>query len=866
MYKIIILFFLSTSILLAHSKQAEQDKVSVQLLWKHQFEFAGFYMAKEKGFYKDSNLDVDIKEFDNGINISKDVQDGISTFGVGYPNILLEKSNGTNIILLNSILQSSPHILVVLENSGIKTIQDFKNKKIMIEEDAILNAPFLSMFLSQNISLKQMQIVKHSFDINDLINKKVDIFSAYSSNELYILDSLNIKYKVFNPKDFGFDFYNDLVFTSGSMVQKDPELVSRFQKATLKGFKYAYANIDETVTLIQKKYNTQNKSFQELQYEGKVLKKFSLVNNIPLGDIEINKLSKIKDLYGLMGLLKKDFDLNNFIFDDSKIYLSDKEKEFIKNTRLRVSISNDFKPINFKNIENEPSGIAIDYFNILAKTLNLEVEYKYDSNFTNELKNIKEKKVDLMLSVGKTKDREKYALFTHNYANFPISIATKSKENFIENFSQITNKKIAVGRNFTSHKLLIERYPDLNFVLVDSIKKGLELVDKGKVYGFAEMKPILSYNIQKLGFEDIKVAGNTGVTFQVSLMIRDDYFYLQSVLNKAIVSIDNAILSDIVTTYENIHFEKAYDYQTFFIILGILSFVILFIVLKHYFLNKANQNLQVLVDEKTRSLKELNDTLEERIKDAIAENSKKDAILYQQTKNAQMGEMIGNIAHQWRQPLSLISTAASGILAQREYGVITEKQETIALNAIIEKVNFLSTTIDTFRDYIKEKKELQEVILQERLNQDINIIQSSLDNNYITLHKNIDNCEPIQLSMLASELSQVVINILNNAKDALIERKIQEPIINIELVREKNKAVITIEDNAGGIKPDILSKLFNPYFTTKHQSSGTGLGLYMSKEIVEKHLEGKLDVSNTKIGAKFTIELPLIIDDNLPKI
>ncbi|MGB5867671.1 MAG: ABC transporter substrate-binding protein [Arcobacteraceae bacterium] len=854
MYKLIILNLLFISALFSNPTK---DKVSLQLLWKHQFEFAGFYMAKEKGFYDDVDLDVNIKEFHHGINITKDVEKGISTFGVGYPNLILEKSHGADIILLNAIFQSSPHILVALANSKIKTIQDFKNKKIMMEDDAITNAPFLSMFFSQKISLEQMQRIKPTFDIYDLINGKVDIFSAYSSNELFTLDSLGIKYNIFDPKEFGFDFYNAFIFTSNSLAKKNPELVGRFQSATLKGWQYAYTHIHETVQVIQKKYNTQKKSYEALRYEAEVMKKLSLKKDITFGDIQVNRLARIKDVYGLMGLIENDFDLNSFIFDDSKIYLSQKEKEFIKNTQLTVSISKDFKPISFQNTDGSPAGIATDYWEILAQELGLKIKYQFDGIFTNQLNSIKNKTADLILSTGKTSDREKYALFTEEYISFPISIATNNKENFIEDFSKVITKKIAVGRNFTAHKLLIKQYPNINFVFVENIKEGLELIQKGKVFGFVDMKPTLVYNIKKLGYDNIKIAGNTGSTFNVSIMIRNDYPLLQSALNKAIHSIEPSTLTEIIKAYENIKFEKSYDYKAFYIIVGLLFSILLFIILKHYFLNQANKKLKLVVDEKTKNLKELNDTLEERIKNAIEENSKKDAILYQQTKNAQMGEMIGNIAHQWRQPLSLISTAASGILAQKAFGTITDKKEDEALNAIIEKVNFLSNTIDTFRDYIKEKKELKEVILQDRLKNDINIVEASLSNNYIVLLKNIDETEPIHINMLVGELSQVIINILNNAKDVLVERKIESPIVKISLQKKQNKAIINIEDNAGGISDEIFPKIFNPYFSTKHQSIGTGLGLYMSKEIIEKHLNGKLYATNTKLGAQFTIELPL---------
>jgi signal transduction histidine kinase len=269
-----------------------------------------------------------------------------------------------------------------------------------------------------------------------------------------------------------------------------------------------------------------------------------------------------------------------------------------------------------------------------------------------------------------------------------------------------------------------------------------------------------------------------------------------------------------------------------------------------------NKYIKLLEFEKDK-INDLNANLQKKVDEEIEKSKKKDFILFEQVKNAQMGEMIGNIAHQWRQPLSVISTSASGILMKKELGVLSDEKENEMLESIINTALFLSKTIDTFRNYIKEDKELKDVVLQEALHRDISIIEASLTNNYIQLTNDIDRIEPLTIKTLSSELSQVIINLFNNAKDAIVERKIEEPFIKISLNKEDNKAIITIEDNGGGIAEDIFPKIFDPYFTTKHQSQGTGLGLYMSKDIIEKHLHGKLYATNGDFGAIFTIELPL---------
>ncbi|MEA3383288.1 MAG: ABC transporter substrate-binding protein [Campylobacterota bacterium] len=249
--KLIKLITITTIITTAlFSKQLEN--ISLQLLWKHQFEFAGFYIAKEKGFYEDSGLNLEIKEFEFGKNITNDVENEISTFGIGYPNIILDKSNGSNIVLLNAIFQSSPHVLISLKSSGINSIEDFKQKNIMIENDVIKTAPILSMLYSKNIKIEDMNRVNPSFNIGNLVSGKVDITTSYLSNEIYKLDKSNIKYNIFNPKDYGFDFYNDILFTSYNIAKNNPVMVKQFQNATLKGWEYAFNNIDETIDIILK--------------------------------------------------------------------------------------------------------------------------------------------------------------------------------------------------------------------------------------------------------------------------------------------------------------------------------------------------------------------------------------------------------------------------------------------------------------------------------------------------------------------------------------------------------------------------------------------------------------------------------------
>ncbi len=862
--RVLLIFFIFFSSLIASTK----DRVSVQLLWKHQFEFAGFYMAKKMGYYDEVNLDVTLKEYQVGTNITKEVEEEKSTFGIAYPSILLDRSKGAKIVLLNAMFQNSPHILVSLQKSGIKEFKDFKGKKVMIEDDAIKNAPLLSMLFSHGLSMQDIKLVKPTFNIDDLIEGKVDIVASYKSNELYKLDELGIKYNIFDPKDYGFDFYNDFIFTSQKMIDKNPELVSRFQRATLKGWEYAFAHINETIQVIQDSYNTQNKSHKALSYEAKVLKSLAYSSDVTMGNIDERKLKRIQDIYGLMGLMKDDIDLKEFVFDGKKAYLTSQEKQFLANNIFTVSVSEDWKPFSFASDDKRAAGISSEYWFMIADQLGIKAKYQFFNTFTDQLNAVKSKEADLLLSAGKTKDREEYALFTEKYLTFPISIATSKEEEFIEDFSQISNKKIAVGKNFTAHKLLQEKYPQTNFVFVSGVKEGLELVNKGEVYAIVELKPILSYQIKKYKYDNIKISGNTGVVFDLSIMIRKDYPLLQSILNKEIDIIDPEKVNQLVKRYENIEFEQESDYGIFYQIFIVIGLLVLLILFRQYILNKANKNLKTLVEAKTRKLKELNETLEVRVEEAILENKSKDVILFQQSKMASMGEMIGNIAHQWRQPLSVISTSATGLNFKFEYGLDVPKEEVIAT---LEKVNqtaqFLSKTIDDFQNYLKPQQLNEKFNVKDVVEKNLELFGQAFINNDIKIVLDLDD---VMINSSQNELLQVTINILNNAKDALKEFRVDDRYLFVSVYQEENAAIISIKDNAGGIPEDVIDKIFDAYFTTKHKSQGTGLGLYMSYQIITNRFHGVIDASNEEYaygekhykGANFKIIIPITLLDN----
>ncbi len=272
-------------------------------------------------------------------------------------------------------------------------------------------------------------------------------------------------------------------------------------------------------------------------------------------------------------------------------------------------------------------------------------------------------------------------------------------------------------------------------------------------------------------------------------------------------------------------------------------------------------------------LKMLHTNLQKEVDEKIEKIRLKDQILFQQAKMASMGEMIANIAHQWRQPLSSISSTVIGVqskLALEKFDLETQKGQEECIQYIDEKLSsieeytqHLSHTIDDFRNFFKPNKDKTTFLISELIQTSMNLLSANFQNSDIVITTHINDTK---VYTLENELLQVIINILNNAKDALVKVESHPcKIITIHTKVENDALSISIRDGAGGIKPEIMDKIFEPYFTTKHQSNGTGIGLYMSKEIIEKHLRGSLTCTNVSFphnnmtceGAKFLITIPL---------
>lgn len=302
-------------------------------------------------------------------------------------------------------------------------------------------------------------------------------------------------------------------------------------------------------------------------------------------------------------------------------------------------------------------------------------------------------------------------------------------------------------------------------------------------------------------------------------------------------------------------YNQGYKPALFYLISwSIMIFSFLFVEFQFYFttkelLIKPNYIIHIIAPLESLILAF---ALSYKMKILEEEKLQQQEFLTHQSKLASMGEMIGNIAHQWRQPLTHLSYIMMNLKTAFEKDRLTSDYFDKKSNEAKNQLEFMSHTIDDFRDFFKVSKEKELFSLKIAIDEVINLLSASLNSYKIEVKFEYEN--DIEVKSFRGELLQVIFNILNNAKDEFIRRETSNPLINIHLYAEKKNTLIEISDNAGGIKNEIIEKVFEPYFTTKDK--GLGIGLYMSKMIIDKNIGGKLDVSNIEEGALFSIKIP----------
>ncbi|MFB9887825.1 ABC transporter substrate-binding protein [Balneatrix alpica] len=289
-----------------------ETRVSLQLKWQHQFQFAGYYAALEKGYYQQAGLQVELRPAKPGMDVVDEVLSGRADFGVGNSDLLLWRQRGYPVVVLAAIMQHSPLALVVRDDFGIRNVHDLLGQRVMLEPNS---AEILAYFRREQLDTSQFEWVPHSFSMDEIINAKVQAASVYITDEPFELSNLGVSHRIFSPAAAGIDFYGDNLFTREALLEQQADVVQAFRAASLKGWEYAMAHPQEVMSWLRQRYPSSHTD-EHLLYEAQQMRHLVQPDIVPPGYMHVGRWRHIAQVYSEVGMLPADFELEGFLYDE----------------------------------------------------------------------------------------------------------------------------------------------------------------------------------------------------------------------------------------------------------------------------------------------------------------------------------------------------------------------------------------------------------------------------------------------------------------------------------------------------------------------------------------------------------------------
>jgi len=807
--QITVLALFYVGLVLPTAQAGNLDKVSLQLQWKHQFEFAGFYAAKEKGFYKEAGLDVDLIEFKDGVSILEDVVEGKATYGVGYSSLIAEYLQGKPVILLANFLKRSP--IAIVAQPHLKSPKDLAGKKVMGVGDTIGDISLLMMLKKFGLAPDEFEVVPPSYTIEPFVKNEVDAMVVFTTNELYQIEKSGKKYTLFNPSIYGAEYYDVNLFTSRLEAENHPDRVRKFRDASIKGWKYALNNPDEIITIIKQKYDSQKKSVEALKFESEQIAQAVMPKIHDVGSIDEQRIKLIASDFIQIGILSENtpLTLGDFVYrtPQSEISLTEAEQRFVKNTTVRAATTTNWEPFSFTFKDTgQPAGIGFEFWKEISKKAGLSSKIVPFQSFLRELHAVKSKEVDLIYSVGETEGRKAYSRFTEPYASFPLAIATSKNENYIPDATHLKGKTIAIGRNFTAHKMMSAAYPDFNYLPVSNVREGLMAVSQGEAYAFVDIMPVLAHSIAKHGFTNLKISGDTGLVFDLRIMVRDDYPQLVSIANKVIAAMSQETRQTILNKWVQVQYQQGFKFEQYLPYLVVALMVLSVIFFYLYQAKKAAERA-----------------------------------------NRAKSEFLALMSHDLRTPLNAIMGFCD-VMRHQMFGPLGNARYKEYADDIHKSGTLLVNLINDILDLSKIEAGKYELIEQKIAVADL--LESCISQCAILAHPNdIDvalDIDPEFPTLMGDErvLTQILNNLLSNA----IKFSHEGGRVRVVAKVESGGIAISVVDRGIGMSPHDVKRAINPFEQAdRHHTrkiEGTGLGLYLCHSLVEL-FAGELKINST---------------------
>lgn|GEM_PF-1338852 len=568
------------------------EKVSIQLKWQHQFQFAGYYAALYKGFFTEQGLDVTLKPRDLFKNNIQQVLDGEAEYGIADTVLLQYLANQSPIYIVAPIFQNSPQVLFTLKDSNIRTARDLENKRIGFYQKDTDGISILALLNHFNIQAELVRI-KPKNNPNLILRDDIDAYAGYLTNEGYYYQSKSIETHVINPAQYGIDLYGDMLFTTLSEKQNHPKRLQAMRTAVLKGWEYALNHKEEVAQWILDTYQPAGKTLNQLLLEAHTIEKMIDPEQTPIGTLDAGRFEYIQKLLANQGLLEKTPNIEHALYnyDRHDLHLSLQERRWLDaNPVLKLGIDPYWLPVEFVNSQSKLDGVSGELIHYLEKRLGVKFLYDPEKSWAETLEEFSAGKIDVLSAMTITTEREKKFLFTDGYLTLPGVVATR-KGHEIRRLDQLNHKRIAVVKSYASHDYISNAYPDSELFFVNTPVEGLKLVAEGQADGYIDNLAVIGHTIREQGYVNLVIGAKLPYTQNIAMAVHPDLPILQSILKKTIETIPNATLQTMQRKHFQVDYSTQLDWKGFLSIFIPLSLVILIAWLQNLKLNKIHKKL-----------------------------------------------------------------------------------------------------------------------------------------------------------------------------------------------------------------------------------------------------------------------------------
>ncbi len=554
---------LCSSLLLAEPAQTA-EKVSLQLKWLHSFQFAGYYAAKEKGFYAEEQLDVTFRERIPGISNIEQVLKDQSQYGVADTSLLEQRLGGKPLVVLASIFQHSPLVYLTLKNSGITSPYELKGKRVM--HDNYDNAPLLAMLYEAGISTDEFTHLENSFNPNDLINGKTDVMVGYLTDQIDYFKNKGIEINIIDPRNYGVDFLGDNLFTTEQEINRHPDRVQRFLRASLKGWDYALKHPDELIQIILDKYNAGSRlTADHLRFEAQQTMRMILPDTVPIGHTDTRRFQRIAETYRQLGLVSSIDPLDGFIYrqkSSNNLILTSAEKSWLQaHPVVRVGVSQDFAPYEWIDANGNYVGLRADYMALIEQRLGVKFDIIKDKPWAEILEMAQRGELDMLSNANKTPERERYLIFTEAYLSTPIIIINDGS-GFIGTLDQLAGKQVTLEKGYFMQELLMHDHPEIRLVPAQNAHDALGMVSSGKADAYIGDAAAVNYAVKKAGLLNLRFSGDTGYKSDHRMAATQANPELVSLLAKALADIPQSEKETIQNRWMSLKYEPGVNTKT----------------------------------------------------------------------------------------------------------------------------------------------------------------------------------------------------------------------------------------------------------------------------------------------------------------